>query len=187
MSPAATLLPVEAEAVALRIADQLFYTRGIAAVTMADIRDNSGVSMRRLYALYPAKSDLVAAWLKHRHREWMAEFKAGVASHRSRSASPIEAVFLALEDWMTRANFTGCGFINTHAERSELTDEHRDIIAGHKRSLTLFLEELTGAGPSLAVLIDGAIVQASIFGDVEPIRVGRSIAVAALGEGRRPE
>jgi AcrR family transcriptional regulator len=143
---------------------------------MADIRDSSGVSMRRLYSLYPSKSDLVSAWLKHRHHEWLNEFRATVGRHIGASKNAIDAVFLALEDWMTKTGFTGCGFINTHAERSELSDEHRDIIAMHKRAVANYLEELTGSGPAIALLVDGAIVEASIFGHAGPIHTANSIA-----------
>ena len=47
----------------LQAADELFYAHGIGGVVMSDIRDVSGVSMRRLYAMYPSKSGLVVAWL----------------------------------------------------------------------------------------------------------------------------
>ena len=62
MSPAATMSVDDAERAILETADQLFYERGIALVTMADVRDAAGVSMRRMYQLYPSKADLVAAW-----------------------------------------------------------------------------------------------------------------------------
>ena len=45
-------------------ADRLFYEHGIRAVGMAQIRDASGVSLKRLYQLFPAK-DLVAAAALH--------------------------------------------------------------------------------------------------------------------------
>jgi AcrR family transcriptional regulator len=40
----------------LRASDDLFYAHGISGVVMSDVRNASGVSMRRLYALYPSKS-----------------------------------------------------------------------------------------------------------------------------------
>ena len=84
MSPAATLDDDTARAAVLRSADAVFYARGVAGVGMADIRDDSGVSLRRLYGLYPSKSDLVAAWLTARHTTWM-EWFAG-ATERLRGA-----------------------------------------------------------------------------------------------------
>ena len=48
-----------AEAHALDAAEELFYSRGIQAVGMDDIRNASGVSLKRLYQLFPAKEQLV--------------------------------------------------------------------------------------------------------------------------------
>ena len=61
MSPTATKSADEARRAVLRAADEFFYAHGIGGVVMSDIRDASGVSMRRLYAMYPSKSELVAA------------------------------------------------------------------------------------------------------------------------------
>ena len=67
MSPAATMSVDTARRAVLRAADDLFYVHGIGGVVMSDIRDASGVSMRRLYSMFPSKSELVAAWLTDRH------------------------------------------------------------------------------------------------------------------------
>ena len=47
---APTLTLDEANARILAAADQLFYPHGVTAITMADIRDSAGVSLRRLYS-----------------------------------------------------------------------------------------------------------------------------------------
>ena len=170
MSPAATINAVEGERAALEAADELFYTRGVGAVTMAEIRDRSGVSLRRLYSMYPAKSDLVAAWLRHRHTSWTAGFRARIEERIDSGDTPIDSIFDALEAWMTETGFRGCGFINTHAESSDLTDEHLEIVRSHKEALAAYVETLTPEGRAIAVVIDGAIVQAAIFGSTEPIQ-----------------
>ena len=67
-----------ARAAVLQSANEVFYARGIAGVGMADIRDDSGVSLRRLYGLYPSKRELVTAWLTARHTTWMDWFESSV-------------------------------------------------------------------------------------------------------------
>ncbi len=176
MNPPATLEHREAEQASLLAADELFYNRGVAAVTMAQIRDRSGVSLRRLYSMYPSKSDLITAWLNHRHLRWMAGFQQLVEHRMTKGHDPIDATFAALETWMSTTDFRGCGFINTHAETSELTDEHRAVIRNHKRAVADYLLSLTPNGGALAVLVDGAIVQAAIFADPEPIRTAHRAA-----------
>lgn len=182
MSPAATLRATEAAAAAVRVADEMFYHHGVAAVTMAEIRDRSGVSLRRLYSMYPSKSDLVDAWLRQRHDDWMAAFIGRIDQQRQDGGSAVEAIFGAIEAWMVETEFRGCGFINTHAEISELTDEHVVTIQMHKQAVADYLETLTLHGPTIAVIVDGAIVQAAIFRSAEPIHLARR-AASALSSG----
>ncbi|MEM7285684.1 MAG: helix-turn-helix domain-containing protein [Actinomycetota bacterium] len=180
MSPAATIPAAEAETRALEAADDLFYARGIGSVTMGEIRDRSGLSLRRLYATHPSKADLVAAWLRHRHETWMAGFRADLRVALDAGAAPVDAVFDALASWMEATGWRGCGFINTHALGHDLTDEHRRIIRDHKAALADELDALTPKGRALAVVVDGAIVQASIFGNRHPIDLARTAGHALV-------
>lgn len=178
MSPAATLDAEQAERAALAAADDLFYNRGVAAVTMGDIRDRSGVSLRRLYSMYPSKSDLVTAWLRDRHQRWMTDFAGRVEGRMRDGETPVDAIFGALEAWMAETRFRGCGFINTHAEADDLTDEQREIIRDHKATFASYLMMLLPEGDAVAVIVDGAIVQAAIFGTAAPIHHGHRAARA---------
>ena len=183
MSPPATFSATEASVAALGVADELFYNHGITTVTMAQIRDGSGVSLRRLYSLFPSKSDLVTAWLKHRHDRWLAAFAEKIDHGLEAGLTPVDAVFSALEDWMVDTDFRGCGFINTHAEVSELTAEHTAIIRRHKLAVASYLESVVEDGRAVAVLVDGAIVQAAIFRSVEPVHVACRAAKALVSKG----
>lgn len=49
-------------------ADALFYTRGIQAVGMDEIRSTAGVSLKKLYAAFPGKEQLIAAVLAANNR-----------------------------------------------------------------------------------------------------------------------
>ena len=186
MSPAATLAADEARAAALLAADDLFYRRGVTAVTMGQIRDRSGVSLRRLYSMYPSKSDLVSAWLRSRHDQWMADLSEGIERRMTSGHTALDALFCELEAWMTRTGFRGCGFINTHAELNELTEEHRAIIRGHKAAVASYLETLTAEGRTMAVIVDGAIVQAAIFATADPIHHAHRAAMALIATRSPP-
>lgn len=183
MSPAAVLSADDARRAVLRAADDLFYARGIGGVVMSDIRDESGVSMRRLYALYPSKRDLVAGWLVDRHERWMAWFTTTVDRFAAEGHDPVLATFDAIAEWVTTPGYRGCAFINSLAETSELDDAHRTIIADHKRDLVDHLARLaTRDHPdapawlpaALAVVIDGTIVQCSVFSNTDPLDAARS-------------
>lgn len=183
MSPAATISVDDARQAVLRAADELFYARGIGGVVMSDIRDTSGVSMRRLYTLYPSKSDLVAGWLTDRHDTWMAWFTSAVERHVAAGADPVLATFDAIAEWVTAPGYRGCAFINSLAETSELNDTHRAVIADHKRDLARLLAHLAARDQpdapdwlpaALAVVIDGAIVQCTVFASTAPLDAARS-------------
>lgn len=191
MSPADTIKTDDAQRSILRVANELFYARGISGVSMSDVRDASGVSMRRLYTMYTSKSDLVAAWLTDRHDMWMTWFTTTVERHVSSGTDSVLATLDAIGEWVASPTYRGCAFINSLAETSELTDTHRTIIAAHKRDLIEHLARLatrnhprapTWLPAALAVIIDGAIVQCTVFANTDPLEAARS-AVLQILEG----
>ncbi|MGB8857936.1 MAG: TetR/AcrR family transcriptional regulator [Ilumatobacteraceae bacterium] len=189
MSPAATMRRDESESAVLAAADTLFYARGIAGVGMAEVRDASGVSLRRLYALYPSKRDLVAAWLDDRHLRWMQWFTSSVARLTTTGTEPLLATFDAIAEWVHSPGYRGCAFLNAIAETTEIDDAHRAIVAGHKRDLIEHLATLaTTAHPdapvwlpeAIGALLDGAIVQTAVFGTDAPLLAARQCAAQLL-------
>jgi AcrR family transcriptional regulator len=52
----------------LDAAEALFHEPGVQSVGMDEIRSAAGVSLKRLYQLYPAKDRLIEAVLRHRDR-----------------------------------------------------------------------------------------------------------------------
>ncbi len=190
MSPVATMTPEASERAILDVADALFYKRGLALVTMAEVRDGAGVSLRRLYTLYPSKRDLVAAWLNDRHVTWMLWFTSAVDKRTRRGADALIATFDALREWSSSPSYRGCAFLNSIAETSEIDDEHRAIVANHKRELIAHLGALaTRDHPNapkwlpaaIGVLIDGAIVQSAVFGNAAPIHAAKQAATRLIG------
>ncbi len=63
----------------LTAAEELYYRKGYAAVGMDELRQVAGVSLRRLYSLFPAKTDIVAAVLARKHAEWESGLSGAVA------------------------------------------------------------------------------------------------------------
>ncbi|MFT5201567.1 MAG: AcrR family transcriptional regulator [Candidatus Aldehydirespiratoraceae bacterium] len=176
MTPAATLTIDDAHTRVLSAADSLFYEHGIGAVRMTDIRDQSEVSLRRLYSMFPHKSDLVTAWLEYRHTAWLDMFASGIARRAESGEDPADAVFGSLRDWLVATHFRGCAFVNALAETAEVTDEHRHVIRHHKQALIDLLARFTNEPAALAVLLDGAIVQAAVFASADPVTAARHAA-----------
>src|SRR5215212_2777095 len=154
-------------------ADALFYARGIRAVGMDDVRNEAGVSLKRLYALFPGKDSLVLAVLRKRHAMWTDGLSAAVRSTDG-ARERLLAVYDYLADWFAEDTFRGCGFINAFGELGPTSPEVAAYAREHKQS---FQEQLAGlvagAGfdpalaPQLAILAEGAQTTAAIEGSAE--------------------
>ena len=176
-----------AEARVLEAAEELFYARGVQTVSMAEIRAAAGVSLKRLYQLFPSKDALVAEFLR-RHDQWRREaLSAYVDSHGDTPRERILAVFDWQYTWFSRPDFRGCAFTNCYGELGATWPMVVEATRAHKTAVREYLGELvTAAGEpawltgQLELLAQGAIVTAAIFGSPEPARQAREAARTLL-------
>ncbi|MGW0662612.1 TetR/AcrR family transcriptional regulator [Streptodolium elevatio] len=171
----------------LDAAEALFYARGVQAVGMDEIRTASGVPLKRLYRVFPAKADLVAAYLARRDGRWIGDLRAAVGAAPD---DPLRAVYDWLADWFGEPDFRGCAFANAFGELGYTSDAVLDIVRGHKRALRGLLGEVaerTGGGPALAdqlmLLTEGAIAVAALDPGPESARTAYRAAAALAGAG----
>lgn len=173
---------MDAETATTRVldaADDLFYRHGVHAVGMDDLRAASGVSLKRLYQLFPNKEHLVVAFLARRDTRWRADLRAhaaAVADPRDR----VLAVFDRLHDWFGEPTFRGCAWINAFGELGATSPAVTEEIRRHKAEFRALLHELVvGAGLPAALvdpvllLVEGATVTAAITGSAAPARQAR--------------
>jgi AcrR family transcriptional regulator len=175
----------------LEAADELFYTRGIQAVGMDAIRDASGVSLKRLYQVFPAKEQLIEAYLDHRDAKWrgrLAEHVAAVDDTQER----ILAVFDWLRDWFGQPSFRGCAWINAFGELGAMSDAVAEAVRRHKSLFREYLQELLDdAGydaplvDALFLLAEGAMTTAGIFKDPAPAEQAKATARQLLEVGHK--
>ncbi|MGX8909776.1 TetR/AcrR family transcriptional regulator [Streptomyces netropsis] len=174
------------EARVLDAAGTLFYGRGLQAVGMDAIRAASGVSLKRLYQLYPSKDSLVEAYLRRRDARWR-DALARYADARPAGAERVLAVFDWLHQWFEEPDFRGCAFVNSFGELGAGSKTVAAVARAHKDAFRRYLAGLvTGAGApaaladQLALLAEGAIVTAAISGDAEPALRAREAARVLL-------
>jgi AcrR family transcriptional regulator len=155
-------------------ADALFYARGIQSVGMDEIRSTAGVSLKKLYAAFPGKDQLVAAVLTGRHEFWERGIRAAVDSAADPRAKML-AVYDFLESWFGDDTFRGCGFINAFGELGATSPAIAVIAREHKESFQRFVSELAvqavpdvdraeELAAQLALLAEGAQTTAAIAG-----------------------
>lgn len=157
----------------IEVADALFYARGIRAVGMDDVRNEAGVSLKRLYAMFPGKDSLVLAVLHKRHTMWTEGLTAAVDAAED-PRGKLLAVYDYLAQWFAEDTFRGCGFINAFGELGATSAEVAAYAREHKRAFQAQLAGLVaGAGadpslaPQLAILAEGAQTTAAIEGSPE--------------------
>ncbi|MEU4100296.1 TetR/AcrR family transcriptional regulator [Streptomyces tanashiensis] len=176
-----------AELKVLDTAERLFDERGVQAVGMDAIRTASGVSLKRLYQVFPSKDLLVEAVLRRRDEA----VRAALTGHGARTAEgPYEralAVFDWLAGWFAEPGFRGCAFINTFGELGGVTPVVAGIARDHKEALRAHFAEQTdalGAPPvladQLALLANGAMAVAGITGSPEPAAQAKAAARVLL-------
>ncbi|WP_443334592.1 TetR/AcrR family transcriptional regulator [Streptomyces sp. ZAF1911] len=177
----------EARTRLLDAAEALFYAEGIQAVGMDRIRAESGIPLKRLYRLYPAKESLVTAYLERRDRRWMASLSAAVAAGRP---DPVGAVFEWLAEWFSEPDFRGCAFLNAYGELGAGPAGVLDVVRRHKAELRALLAGIAGPGreglaEQLLLLVEGATVVAALEpGPGAAVRAREAAYVLVGADGR---
>jgi len=174
--------PEEARERVVAAADELFYARGVQAVGMDEVRTASGVSLKRLYAEFPGKEQLVLAVLDERHRRW----EEGLTHAVARAGTPRErllAMFDHLGTWFCDDTFRGCGFVNVFGELGAVSPAVAEAVREHKRTFQEFVTRLAveaggdeALGAQLALLAEGAQTTAAIAGTPDAAAQARQAA-----------
>ncbi|MCX5194703.1 TetR/AcrR family transcriptional regulator [Streptomyces sp. NBC_00249] len=166
----------EARTRLLDAAEALFYSEGVQAVGMDRIRTESGVPLKRLYRIFPAKEALVTAYLERRDRRWTAGLRDAVATAPD---APVAAVFDWLEAWFSEPGFRGCAFVNAYGELGAGPAGVLDVVRRHKTELRALLGTLTDSpavADQLLILVEGATVVAALTPGPDPARRAREAA-----------
>lgn len=160
----------------------LFYARGFTTVGMDEVRAVAGVSLKRLYRLFPSKEDLIEQVLLGWREDWETNIVAQVESAQV-PRDRLLAVFDFLAAWFTAEGFRGCAFINSFGELSGTSGRIGAIVRAQKAEFQDYLARVAaeiGApatlAPQLAILAEGAVTTAAISASPEPARQARAAA-----------
>lgn len=171
-----------AEEQLLDAAEALFNEHGIQAVGMDAIRARAGISLKRLYRLFPSKDRLVEAVLRRRDLAVRNEISAFLETYED-PQERVLGVFDYLDDWFRRDDFRGCTFINTFGELGGINEDVAAITRTHKAAFLDCLRDLVAAAGKppvaadrLALLANGAMATAAIAHSPEPARHAKEAA-----------
>ncbi|OJU41171.1 MAG: TetR family transcriptional regulator [Microbacterium sp. 69-10] len=167
----------------LSAAEDLYYRKGYAAVGMDELRTAAGVSLRRLYALFPSKIDVIAAVLQRKHEEWEAALEAAVTAAGDSARGRLLAVYGHLERWFCDDDFRGCAFINAFGELGGNDPEVARVVREHKAAfqerMAVLAEEAgvpRAVAFQLSILAEGAQTTAAIAAAPDAARHARAAA-----------
>jgi AcrR family transcriptional regulator len=194
--PSTSTPPAAESAVRQRILDTastLFYQRGVRAVGVDLVVDESGVAKTSLYRHFRTKDDLIVAFLQREDAEFWAQWDEVAARHADDPAAEIEAHMRWIGKRLGRANYRGCPQINVAAEFAEADHPSRAVSREHMQAMRKRLADtarkLGAARPGelaaqLGVLVNGAFVSASMLSPDEATRVLLGAARALLAAAR---
>lgn len=167
---------------------QLFCQNGFRATGIDLVLKESGVAKKTLYNHFRSKDDLIVAVLDKRDEDFMAKMRTTIARLApQQSGDPrmgrVLAFFDGLDEWFRSDSFNGCTFINASAEYPRSDCPIHRACAVHKERVLETLESLLSELPladsrqvarEVALLAEGAIVNAHTAGDLEAARVAKA-------------
>jgi AcrR family transcriptional regulator len=173
----------------LAAADELFYGGGICSTGVNAVAERAGVTKMTLYAHFPSKDELVAAYLSERDRRWRALLEGVLYAHAD-PRDKLLAVFDAYKEWLVLGDLRGCEFVNCAAEFPDTDHPARAAIREHKAGVRGRLKALAreaGAqepatlADRLFVLLEGAYVTGALEGDEGVLDRARALAAELVG------
>ncbi|MCG7601575.1 TetR/AcrR family transcriptional regulator [Halomonas sp. McH1-25] len=160
----------------LSTALKLFNEHGYHAVGVDRIRDEAKVSKMTLYNHFSNKEKLVEEVLKLRHDLFKYSLESSVASF-DKPYDKLKEIFNWHARWFFSQDFHGCMFIKATGEFHD-TNEFLSVSREHKlwvaELLRQVLSDLHVPSPQvtsglLQIVLDGLIVNASIFNSFESV------------------
>ena len=190
--PQTRVVAPEARERLLDTAYELFAARGVRDVGIDEIIERAGVAKATMYRHFPAKDDLVVAFLKRREERWTLDWVEAEA--RGRGATPEEqllAIFDVFGEWFARDDFEGCSFINVLLElgaahpAGAASVRHLENIRGVVATLAAeaALRDPEEFARSWHILMKGSIVQAA-EGDRDAAKRAQEMAKALIERHR---
>jgi AcrR family transcriptional regulator len=167
----------------LDTAYDLFSQRGVRGVGVDEVVTRSGVAKATLYRHFPAKDDLVVAFLELREQRWSRGLEMEIKRRGATPEDQLFAIFDVFDEWFRRGDYEACSFVNTLLELGPQHPAGRaaiDYLANIRSLLgelaeAAGLREPEGFAHALQLVMKGSIVAAA-EGDSDAAQRGRSIA-----------
>ena len=180
----------------LATAFRLFYAHGLRGAGIDTIIAESGVAKATFYKYFPAKDDLILAYLEKADSVWTGQLHAAAEAAGADPAARLVGLFDALSSACRRDGYRGCAFINAAAESAPGSRILERTVAHKERTRTWVRELAAGAGApdpdqlarSLTLLLDGGLASGALDADPAAAAAARHTAfqIVSASLGRNP-
>jgi AcrR family transcriptional regulator len=179
----------------LDAASELFYQNGIRATGINTIISHSGVAKATFFHHFPAKNDLVIAWLQQPASRWFDRIRTELDAKTEPPASSLLTFFDLLGEWFAQDDFRGCAFQNAAAETTEVAHPVRQAAHDYSLEIEHYLRQTAKdaglaqparAAEQLHLLAQGAIATAVATRSPAAATVARAAARRILTPPKRP-
>ena len=183
----------------LATASALFYAEGIASVGVDRLVKEAQVTLATFYRHFPAKQDLVVAYLRGTHERVAGRCEA--LAERAEGEALVRALGEEITGELGRPGFRGCAFLNAASEFEDPDSPVRRMVAEHREWYLRFVRRAFGEadhpqpgaaarhfvmlrdGAMSAAYLDTATAAARTFRrGVEGLLRSGAIAIAAEGD-----
>jgi AcrR family transcriptional regulator len=150
----------------LTAATQLFGDAGVRATGVDALIAAAGVAKATFYRQFPAKDDLIVAWLEDPRTRWFDRVRGRAEALADSPIDVVPGFFDALADWIEAGDYRGCPYLNTAVELRDSAHPAVATVQAYLREIERFLGELAAAagardperiGTELQALAAGAI------------------------------
>jgi AcrR family transcriptional regulator len=164
--------PTDARDRILNTATTLFYQQGIRAIGVDLIIAQSGVAKTTFYRYFPAKDDLVVAYLEARNQWFWATFEATVSQAPDEPKQQLLAIFRWFDGLLASPDSQGCPFLTVASEFPEIDYRGHQVAIVHKIKMrdrlttmatAIGIKQADELSAGLMLLVDGAFVQRRLY------------------------
>lgn len=148
----------------LDAASPLFTQRGIGRTGVDTLIAEAGVAKATFYRHFPAKEDLVLAWLRDSRTRWFHRVRAVAEARAVTLGERVPRLFEAAAEWLEAGDFRGCPYLNTAVELADPNRPPGHALREYLAEIGIYLEE-----------------QARLIGHPDPVRVGRQLHTLLAG------
>lgn len=178
----------------LTAASRLFHEMGIQAAGVDAIIAEAGVAKATFYRHFPAKDDLVVAWLRDPRTRWFDRVRAQAEARGTDPAEVLPRLFDEVAGWLEAEGYRGCAFLNTGVEITDPGHPARAVITEYLHEIEAYLGRVLAAAGyrdprrlagQVQTLIVGMISLAVAQRSGVQMQAAREAALAVLEQAER--